>query len=175
MAMWKLIILLGLLPTAVAYAEVYKWVDEKGVHYSDRAQPGSEVIRIQNKAAPESAATGDEQKAAKDSALELEKASSVEAEGYQALTISAPANGSSVRSNEGLVTVSVVPSPSLITGDQFRFTLDGVNLPILSEPSVEFSNVNRGEHSLQVAIVDSNGKVRIQSDVIKFHLRQASK
>ena len=42
------LILLGVLLAAAASATTYKWVDSKGVtHYSDRPQPGAEIVELQ--------------------------------------------------------------------------------------------------------------------------------
>ena len=40
-----ILLLVGLLASAAAVAEVYKWIDEDGVvHSSDQPHPGAEII-----------------------------------------------------------------------------------------------------------------------------------
>ena len=166
--MRNLILILVFFPFTFVSAQVYKWVDENGVHFSDKPQPGAETLKL-----PKS--TQGKKKAKSNSGEESEGSDVIEGEGYKSLTITSPTDGGTVRNDEGKVKVSVSLSPTLISGDKYRYTLDGQSLPeAIDFPNVEFSNVNRGEHSLQVSVVDSSGKTRIQSKTIKFHLRQQS-
>ncbi len=167
-----MITLMGLvLASPMALADAFKWVDKDGVHYSDKGQPGAEVIRLPTaqggRRGPTAAgpATKADKRAASPSAPAR----------YTKFRIVQPTDGGTVRSNEGKVQVVLDLEPDLAPKHRFRFYLDGEALKgDFASRLVVFENVERGEHSLRVEIVDAgNGRV-IQTRSIKFFLRRAA-
>ncbi|HIP53169.1 MAG TPA: DUF4124 domain-containing protein, partial [Chromatiales bacterium] len=156
---------------ATALSDAYKWVDDEGVHYSDRGRPGAEVIHLPKDVSHPSthAATPPREKE--------EPAGSPETpvEGYTLFAITQPAQDGTVRSNVGKVQVVLSLEPDLAPDHRFRFYLDGKALEgEFSTAVVEFTNVERGEHSLRVEIVDiEKGRV-IAPRSTRFWLRRAA-
>ena len=96
---------------------------------------------------------------------------------YQSIGIVSPAQDETIRENSGAVSVEASIDPPLDTsaGHRFQFYLDGEPR---SNPSatgqVQFQEVDRGQHELEVAVVDGNGNELIRSDVVRFHLHRIS-
>lgn len=163
--MWLL-----LLATSVVTAEVYKWTDDQGnVHYGDLppGQVAAEPMRLpglstyKNRPVASAPAEPTEQPAA--------------FAGYSKLAIVQPEADGTVRDNAGNVTVAVELAPPLQEGHRMMVLLDG---RVIGEPypgtGAKLSGVNRGQHQLQVQIVDQQGKMLTQSASQTFFMRQAS-
>ncbi len=163
--------LLGLLLLpGVSFAVICKTVDAGGVvSYEDvAASQCPEPVKLP----PESRYTPRpiEQPAA--SASE-EKTESDVFQGYRSIRIEQPAPDSSVRSNEGLVPVSIALEPALQAGHRVTLTLDGAVLSgSFDGLAIELSGVERGTHSLRAAIEDADGKRLIESQPVSFTLRK---
>ncbi len=102
---------------------------------------------------------------------------------YRSLVIvSVPPNGT-IHSNTGAFEFSVRPTPALRSTDRIRISLDGNVLPgnyrsnSLAVSEADWGRAARGdttEHTLQVAIVDGQGKVLIASDAVRFYVQRAT-
>jgi hypothetical protein len=161
------------LALALGSAEVYRWVDADGqAHYSDRPERGAERITITvsppagnpaRNGSPNvsTQARGDEPPAA--------------ITGYQSLTITRPTQEQVLWNIEGQLDVAAEVQPELQPGHALRFQLDG--RMILAEPGAtrtRFSEVFRGEHTLQVDVVDASGSALIASPTSRFFVRQTA-
>jgi hypothetical protein len=164
-----------LLGAAVASAQTYRWVDEKGVvHYSDRPQPGAEKVElepVQTYQAPP----------ARTSAAAAGSASSAQARRpgepapeYARCEISTPTNDQSFV-NVQSVSAAVRVEPPLRAGHTITLVMDG---RAVQDPgsAVRFSisPIYRGTHSLMTVVQDATGLTLCRSPVITFHVRQAS-
>jgi hypothetical protein len=97
---------------------------------------------------------------------------------YAQLAILAPAQQGAVHTNTGAFNVQVSVDPALRSGDAFMVTLDGTALPGryttanigLTEQDYTSAADDSQEHSLTVAIVDSNGKVLVSSEAVLFYV-----
>ncbi|MDH5179046.1 MAG: hypothetical protein OEZ39_16580 [Gammaproteobacteria bacterium] len=90
---------------------------------------------------------------------------------YHSIVITQPADDSAVRENSGLVRVTVRLEPALQKGGRHRIQYYIDNKPVATGGiSVSIPNVDRGTHSLQAKVVDSSGRVFLESAQIKFHL-----
>jgi hypothetical protein len=147
----------------------YRWVDAQGVvHYSDTPQPGAQVIQLPSAqtyrapplpAAP-AAATPDEP-----------------ASPYQSCGIAQPAAEDSFFAPD-MVPVAVQLNPGLRPGDQLAVTVDGVALdPIAPAPGrlqFQVTAPERGAHTVNAVVRDSDGKQVCRSPPVTFYVRQPS-
>jgi hypothetical protein len=92
---------------------------------------------------------------------------------YKSLAIIEPEQEGTVRDNPGNVSVTTVSEPNLRSSDRLQFYLDGepAGAPVTT-PQVVLSNVPRGEHQVEVAIVDNKGSELIRSSSITFFLHR---
>ncbi len=155
-----------------AQAEVYRWVDKSGnVIFSDQPHPDAELVDIDTSptyspvAIPEQTLTASE-----------EDQEEFEVPNYQ-IDIVSPENDISIRDNAGTVTISVkvIPELDVEREDQLIIKLDGQTL---GEPqfstSFTLTNIERGTHTTQVAIVDKLNKTLKTSKAVTFHLQRYS-
>ena len=172
--MRALFILLALASAAAwGSAEVYRWTDAEGQsHYSDRPQPGAERITI-TVSPPASGSPDGNSPAARGQEAEDEPPAPVDR--YQSLTITSPAQEQVLWNIEGQLDVAAAVQPPLQPDHALRFTLDGrtaVTEP--GETRVQFTEVFRGEHSLQVEVVDAQGRTLVASPTTRFFVRQTA-
>jgi hypothetical protein len=171
----RLLILLSALLMALPAAarEVYKWVNEEGVIiYSDTYQPGAESIKVDDARVGRAGGAASSQPGPGAAADEAPAGDS----GYEEFVIAQPENDETIRSNEGIVTVGLTLSPTLMDGHGIQVYVDGSRIGEASLTSTQFTlnALNRGTHSLQAKVVDESGATLISTDTISFHLRKAS-
>lgn len=93
--------------------------------------------------------------------------------GYRTAEIQQPEQDGTVRSNEGVVPVTVRLDPPLQPGHEVRFFLDGQSVPgSFDSQAVELSGVLRGTHRVRAVVVDSNGARLTSTTDVTFTLRQ---
>jgi hypothetical protein len=78
--------------------------------------------------------------------------------------------------NTDTVTAGVVVQPAVRPGDTAIVTLDGQRVPGVPASGGQFtiSPVDRGTHSIQVSVQDSNGANVCTSAAVTFHVQQPS-
>ncbi|AWB66534.1 DUF4124 domain-containing protein [Saccharobesus litoralis] len=84
-----------------------------------------------------------------------------------------PSAESTIRDNTGSVYVSGRVSPALPANHQIQFILDGVpqGEPVGRTTQI-LRNVFRGEHTIQMQLLDKTGKVIASSKVITFYVHR---
>ncbi len=167
MELRPILLLFGLFATAAAAQEAYRWVDEDGVvHYSDRPREGAERILLPtpNVAATRRVERAQGQQSTTEPSDEL-------APGYQAIEIVAPASEETLWNIEGVLNVSVSLTPPLQPGHQVRAYHNGVG-QMVSGTNFQLQEVWRGEHNLQVEVLDATGKLLIRSQPSRFYVQQ---
>lgn len=167
------LLILSFLLSVSIQADIYKYIDEEGnVVFTDRPYPAAERIKTDKvqtieAPAPRPAAT---QPVAPEEADEPEK------KGYTKLEITSPKNDSSVRDNAGNILINVALAPALDAGagDSLVLYMDGKM--VSAGPGTQFSlkNVDRGTHSISVAVVDKDTKELKRSSPVKFTLQRIS-
>jgi len=102
---------------------------------------------------------------------------------YRRLVITRPAEQDMVHSNTGAFDISASLSPPLRPNDRVRVLIDGNLVPaVFRSTSVRITEQawqaaalgNTGEHTLQLAVVDADGRPWIQSEPVRFYLRGAA-
>ncbi len=95
---------------------------------------------------------------------------------YTALTITSPTNDSTVRNNQGNITINFQASPALQTrvGHKYVVTIDGTEVYSGSSTITALKNVDRGTHTIGVKVVDANGSTKISATPVTFTLQRFS-
>jgi len=169
-----LFILLALVPaTLLDAAEVYRWTGADGqTHFSDRPQPGAQRITI-NVSPPATGSPAGSAGASGGTGQEEETPAPFAR--YQSLTITSPTQEQTLWNIEGQLDVVAAVQPALQPGHALRFSLDGRTAT--AEPGstrTRFTEVFRGEHSLQVEVVDAGGRTLVASPTTSFFVRQTA-
>jgi len=161
--------LLLLLLSTVSQAALYKSIDADGnVTYSDRPNlktdkplilPSENVI--QSIPSPTQKTTA--------------KTPTATSNNYKTLEILTPDNESSLRSNNGNVTLTLQLEPALQAQHQLRILLDGNEVKLSSALQITLNNIPRGQHSLSVQVIDDNNRTLIQSPSHTIYLQRHSK
>ncbi len=168
-----LLLAFGLALPLAAQEKVYKKVYPDGtVEYSDKPIEGGElmnvpkgtVIRMPKPAEFKAAETTADRKAAE------KKRAEEHAAAYTRFEIIRPQDDEPIRSNSGDFTAQLVLEPGLVEGDKLRWKLDGNVIEGAGGLTLILRNVDRGTHTLQAEIVDSEGKVVKSTPAITFHL-----
>jgi hypothetical protein len=163
-------VLLGLLATATAFAQAYRWVDENGVvHYSDVPREGAERIELSGYTRDTGARfyTPPPRVAGENDA---EQAASFR---YESLTVASPGSEETLWNIEGVLSVSLAVSPGLQTGHRVRVYFDG-QPRFVSGSSFQIEEVWRGVHNIQAEIIDETGRLMIRSETNRFYVQQTT-
>lgn len=151
---------------------VYESKDSAGPVFSDKPSPGAKPVQVEtpNVVSPPAVTPPPPQQPSA-------------APAYRRLVITRPANQDSVHSNDGAFGISAQLSPPLRPNDRIRVLIDGNLVPTVfrtTNPRITANDWqavalgDRGEHTLQLAVVDANGVPAIQSPVISFYVHRAA-
>ncbi len=154
---------------SVAQTTVYQWQDESGnVVFGDRPRSGSREIRI-----PEAPVYTPPPLPADTTHLSPEKQ---KAPAYQGLQLAEPQPGATIWDNRGNFQIRYEISPPLRAqqGHRLVVSLDGKARPPIAGARYYFENINRGAHQLKGRIINTAGKVLIESDPATIYLQQQS-
>jgi len=160
-------LLIMLLLTGSAQAEVYKSINEAGeVVYSDSPSKGAEVMHM-----PE-LPTYTPPPVAEPVAATTEP---VETASYSEIEFVKPENGATIRNNQGIINaeLKLVPALRRRSNQRIQFYLDGepYGAPGTSIRTT-MANVDRGEHTLTASVLDAGGEAVISSDPVIVHLHR---
>lgn len=162
-----------LLCAPVAFAQIYKWVDEDGVvHYSDQPTPGSERIYLEQDA-PRSRPVRSRERTTPRPRDAQPAAEPAQPFAYQSLSFSSPVPEQTLWNIGGTLNVSLSLSPALRDGDQVILFFDGEPRTIRGL-GTQLEEVWRGAHNLQAQVVDANGNMMIRSQPMRFYVQQTS-
>ena len=162
-----LILFSALAGTAASAAPAWTWVDENGtVHFSDRPVPGARQVEISGAQSfvtqaptvtPRALMPGDAANAP-----------------YESVTIVSPAEQETLWNIGAMLDVRTSFVPPLQPGHRYDLVLDGQrrNVNTMST-SVVLPDVFRGEHTLQVVVLDG-GREIMRSPPRTFFVQQTS-
>lgn len=157
-------------------AEAFKCKGSKGeVVFSDQPCKDGEKIELKPVQTYTPAPLPQVSERPPEAAGKAGKAPAAKAAGYDQILITAPLANEEIRDNAGTVTVSVALKPSLQDGHRLRLLFDGkeVAAPGGSQ-SWDLQDVERGEHTVQVEVLDQAGKRLQSSDTVKFAVHRRS-
>jgi hypothetical protein len=167
-----MITVIGILLAAAASATTYKWVDQNGVtHYSDRPQPGAEIIdlpRAQSFEPPATPTPG-----TRTTARAPQTAAVVQ---YEKLDLWKPSNDETFVNTANIVPVRLRLEPDLQPDHKIWLYLDGKRVDGQPQDALSFelTEVARGTHTVSAVVTGLDGKPIISSQSVTFHLRQTS-
>jgi len=154
-----------------AYAQVFTWTDSQGVvHFSDNPHPGAEKLTIPDTqtfspptSTPRNQVTPQNQDDSDDKEVQ-----------YTKIVITQPLNQSTIRNNQGSVTVAIeLDPPKLGSGDKLQMIFDGTPLgEPQSSNSFELKGIDRGSHTITVKIVNGEGTELLSSDGITIYMQR---
>jgi hypothetical protein len=93
---------------------------------------------------------------------------------YESVSITSPANDSTIRDNAGNISISVDSKPGLMKDHHYLLKMDGKPAGEGSSKTFSLNNIDRGSHSFIIQILDKDKKVLIESNAVVVHLHRAS-
>ena len=154
---------------ALSADAVYRWVDRDGViHYG--AQPPQKDAKPATLPQIQTFPAHSGQRVLP---LPSQDAATKSAPLVKEVRILAPVEDEIFRDPQGVVSVSVAVLPALPAGAGVVFYLDGAaqNPKPVASTSTTFNKVERGEHSVGAAVVDSSGKELMRAAPISFYAK----
>ena len=165
-----LILLSALSGTAASAAPAWTWVDAEGTrHYSDRPVPGAEQVELlgaqgfgaTHARAPRAAAQG--------------TTAGAPGAPYQSIEVVSPAEQETLWNIGTNLPVQVRFQPALQPGHRYDLLFDGQRRNVnTATPRVTLPDVYRGEHTLQVVVIDADGTEVMRSPSRVFFVQQTS-
>jgi len=177
---YLLLALLICLPP-ITHAEIFKWVDEKGIHFADEAPPGVDaekvVVQPPNSSAPANTRSSGPATRPMNDVPGKDNNDFQTTKRYTKLTITHPNDDQAVRANNGSVSVTCALTPALQSesGHQVRFLLDGQPFAVSSRCSTTLEEVDRGAHQVSAEVINQEGRILLRSDSIRFNLQRHSR
>lgn len=153
-----------------ALAEVYRVVDEDGtVQYTDSPPAGDPTVE-----------SVDLPTINTQPGLQLPKSTvknepKEEHTGYENVSISTPAQGTTIPPGQESIPVQISLTPQLKDGDAIQLMFNGQPyVPASSSTSYNIGSLIRGEHQIQAQIIDSDGNVIAQSGATTVYVKRHS-
>ena len=167
-----LILLSALSGTAASAAPAWTWVDEEGTrHYSDRPGPGAQQVELAG-----AQAFGSEARAPRSSGATAQGGTAgVPGAPYQSVEVTSPAEQETLWNIGTNLPVQVRIQPALQTGHRLDLLFDGQRRNLnTANTRVTLPDVFRGQHTLQVVVIDSAGMEVMRSAARVFFVQQTS-
>jgi len=166
-----LILLSALSGTAASAAPAWTWVDEEGTrHYSDRPGPGAQQVELAGAQAFGSAA-----RAPRSSGATAQGGTAgVPGAPYQSVEVTSPAEQETLWNIGTNLPVQVRIQPALQTGHRLDLLFDGQRRNLnTANTRVTLPDVFRGQHTLQVVVIDSAG-MEVMRSAARVFVQQTS-
>jgi Domain of unknown function (DUF4124) len=163
-----LILLSALSGTAASAAPAWTWVDANGtVHFSDRPVPGARQVEL-------TGAQGFGSQGAVRAPRPADRPATAVTQ-YQAIEIVSPADQETLRNIGTTLPVQVRFQPPLQPEHRYDLALDGQRRNVNTvSANVTLSDVFRGEHTLEVVVINSAGTELMRSPPRTFFVQQTS-
>jgi hypothetical protein len=167
-----LILLSALSGTAAIAAPAWTWVDAEGTrHYSDRPVPGAQQVELTG-----AQGFGTAARAARTARADGQGGTAaVPGAPYQSIEVVRPAEQETLWNIGANLPVQVRFQPALHSGHRYDLLFDGqrrnLNTAVMG---VTLPDVFRGEHTLQVVVLDAAGTELMRSPARVFFVQQTS-
>lgn len=136
-----------------ADGSIYRSRDAQGnVIFSDREDEAAEPVQLPSTNTMPGTASG---QAPRDAGSGASPDATVQ--GYRTLAITAPLDGDTITNPAGHVQVTVAVEPPLQRNHSLRLLLDGEPAGVPQHGSMDLEGLMRGDHTLQLIVVDDNG------------------
>jgi hypothetical protein len=164
--MQRILVLFLAFACATASAQVYRRIGPDGhVYFSDRPGPDAEQIEV----TPNTAVRLPPAPAGGDTAKQQDAAVSA----YSSFSIVSPAGDHGVRANNGDITVVLKLVPDLLPGHTIMLSISGQNddqVVTGNGPAIELTNLSRGLHTIEAAVLDEENTVLIKAAPVSFNV-----
>ncbi len=161
-----LLLLCCLAATAVMGDDLYKWVDAQGnVHYSDKPQPGAQKLKLPQATTYTAPVSGDVPAQAPETPAQNPAAAA-------SFVIVSPQQDETLWNTQN-VTVSLAVDPALQSGDTVTITLDGTTKGPLEGLSAEFTDLDRGAHTISAVLQRADGG-SMTAKPVTFYIQRAT-
>lgn len=172
-----LLLLTSLLSAAALAGSIHKWVDADGrVHFSDRPPQAvsSEELNITTRKPKPVEPAAEVLEGAEEATGPEEEEEKKEPTVYTRITVSAPKQGATVRTNTGQVNISVALQPPLDSEFKHKVAVfvDGKRKGFGQRTSFTAKEVWTGTHTAQAKVTDENGRVLKSSPRITFYVQR---
>lgn len=166
-----LILLSAFSATTTQAAPAWTWTDQNGqVHFSDRPVPGARQIELAG-----AQGFGAPAVASRATTPAPTQPTAPAGPPYRTIDIQSPADQETFSNNGGTVAVRVGFDPPLAVGHRYDVAIDGQRMNrTTSAPQLTLTNVARGEHALQIIVLDATGAEIMRSPVRTFYVQQVS-
>lgn len=164
--MYRVLLAIVLTTSAVAWAQVFKWVDAEGrTQFSDRPHQDAETVSVPSPQpsgkSAESVSTGDQ--------VETPLLGA-----YSAFEIQSPEPNQTLRQARDDLPISLLIDPPLMAGHVLELVLNGT--PVRVDPStgtqIALNGVAYGSHRAYAQIRDPQGAIIARTVSLTFHLRK---
>jgi hypothetical protein len=163
----SILLVLALFGISASAQEAYRWVDKDGVvHYSDRPHEGAEQIQLPTPNVAQTRRVPSQQRR-----QPVDEPADETLAGYDTIDIVSPASEETLWNIEGILNVSVSLTPPIRPGHQVRAYHNGVG-QMVTGTSFQIQEVWRGEHTIQVEVLDATGTLLIRSRPRRFYVQQ---
>lgn len=150
-------------PAAAPASKIYRTTDADGnVVFTDAPVEGQNAEEVELREVNTVPATPVVRQQA-----EVEEA--VAFAGYESLQIVSPEADATFRNPEGAIVVSVKLEPALQQGHRQVLFVNGA-----AQPDMQFSNPERGGHTLQVKVLDGDNNIQIESDAQEVFIHRST-
>jgi hypothetical protein len=165
-----LILLSALFATAASGEPAWTWVDANGtVHFSDRPVPGARQVELSS--AQGFRAQGRTSVVPAPTPAQGSTAGSP----YERVEIVSPAEQETLWNIQAMLNVQVAFQPALLPEHRYDLAFDGQRRNLnTTSLNVTLPEVFRGQHTLQVVVLDSAGAEVTRSESRTFYVQQAS-
>jgi hypothetical protein len=166
-----LILLSALSGTSASAAPAWTWVDAEGTrHYSDRPVPGAQQVELVG-----AQGFGTSARASRARADGQDGTPGVPGAAYQSIEVVSPAEQETLWNIGTNLPVQVRFQPALQPGHRYDLLFDGQRRNVNTAAArVTLPDVFRGEHTLQVVVIDSAGTEIMRSPARVFFVQQTS-
>lgn len=164
-----------LLPWLNASAEIHSYVNANGERvFTDRPPAAASTTTVQPQSVNRMQA-GQRLIKLKPPADSLPAAETPATPRYTRLQLLQPAADATLRNTGRSIELQVSSTPALLPGHSYQLWLDGAPFgSASSRPAWTVNEVDRGTHSLQVHLLDAQGRSLLQTDSVQVHVHQTS-
>lgn len=157
-----------LLGSAMASAQIYRWVDEDGrTHFSDRPGPSAEQI------GPAGLVAADASPPNPAASVPAANSDLANPGPFEAFAITAPGAGEFLDQTNGDVAVSLLLAPRLPEDHQLELVIDGQRVPVADGTTqLQLTGLNFGSHKLRAVVRNADQAIVATTAVTDFHLRR---
>lgn len=163
---------------APLYAGVYTWTDAEGNRvFSDQPGPGSTEVQLGPMNTVE---TPPPPQFNNSDSQPSRQPSTAQESAYRRLAIIDRQNDEAVRSNDGVLTITVETDPPLSRGHLLRAEIGGqpASVPVpgngASQHQLLLTNIDRGTHSVSAVVVNARGEVVQRTAPLEIHVQRTS-